>query len=60
MALRCEACSGTKKVLGLGGIPKSCDACKGTGWNAGGLCAPSIHIDKRSKAYRDSKKQQEA
>lgn len=60
MVLRCETCEGRKKVLGLGGLIKTCEACAGTGWQVGGLCAPSVHVDKRSKAYRESKKQQEA
>lgn len=61
MALRCEVCNGRKKVLGMGGMMKVCDECKGTGWfTPVMLCAPSISIDKRSKAYRELKKQQEA
>lgn len=63
MALRCEACAGRRKVLGMGGMVKTCDACGGTGWQVSGLCAPSVApiiMDKRSKAYRELKKSKEA
>jgi DnaJ-class molecular chaperone len=29
---RCDQCNGRKKKVGLGGMPKDCDKCKGIGW----------------------------
>lgn len=59
MRSRCENCGGKRTVLGMGGLVKQCDDCEGTGWKKEVmLCAPSIHLDKRSKEYRESKKQQ--
>lgn len=61
MSLRCDTCNGRKKVLGMGGMMKACEACGGSGWQVSGLCAPSVEpvlMDKRSKAYRELKKTQ--
>jgi hypothetical protein len=61
MKVRCDTCGGRKKVLGMGGMIKVCEDCKGGGWrDEVTLCAPSeeVKLDKRSKEYRELKKQQ--
>lgn len=32
LLVRCDTCNGRKKKIGLGGMQKDCDACKGIGW----------------------------
>ncbi len=34
MLVRCSACRGAKKVIGLGGIERDCKNCKGAGVNS--------------------------
>lgn len=29
---RCDGCHGTKRKLGMGGMVRKCDDCKGIGW----------------------------
>lgn len=38
LLIRCEACKGAKKLLGLGNIPIKCPVCKGVG------CCESLDI----------------
>lgn len=54
MTSRCEECKGRREYLGMGGMPKPCKSCGGTGW------VSPVALDKRSKEYRELKKQQEA
>lgn len=30
--IRCDSCNGRKRVLGMGGMEKTCQPCKGVGW----------------------------
>lgn len=47
--MRCEKCEGRKWVLGFGGIRKVCECANAKPVNS--------HVDKRSKEYRDTKKE---
>lgn len=40
---RCRACSGKKKLLGLGGMMKDCIACKGIGYVETQLDKPNVN-----------------
>lgn len=67
MKSRCHDCNGKRKVLGLGGMIKDCLTCNRTGWiddvsYLENVCAADLlpKVDKRSREYREMKKQQEA
>ena len=53
----CETCNGRRIIQGFGGVRKDCTACCGSGRVAD---KPCVTVDKRSKEYRELKKQQEA
>jgi hypothetical protein len=49
----CENCNGRKLVQGFGGLRKECKICNGSGK----IDKPIMHVDKRSREYREMKKQ---
>ena len=56
----CETCSGRRIIQGFGGVRKDCTACGGSGRVADKpVVIANEHIDKRSKEYRELKKQRE-
>lgn len=52
----CNNCGGRRVIQGFGGIRKDCEACGATGR----IADKSLKGDKRSREYRELKKQQEA
>ncbi len=60
MTARCEVCKGRRELLGMGGMVHKCKSCSGTGWViVAEPVADEPIIDKRSKEYRQLKKNKE-
>lgn len=52
----CEKCNAKRVYYGFGGMKHICTDCKGTGTLKKSI-DEAIKIDKRSKQYRDTKKE---
>ncbi len=53
--MKCEVCEGKRVVFGFGGMKHPCKACNGVG--IGVKSDNAKIVDKRTKQYRDDKKE---
>lgn len=53
--VKCEACKGKKRILGMGGIYKDCKTCSGIGWVEKSITADELieAHEKLDKAFEN-------